>query len=198
MTSPSNVNPHKLPVSDETIISTMSGVYWGLVASRNCVVESPEYALQKITKCARWLVSAQCKPSLVLHGAIGTGKTTVLRAMNRCVLMANRKTAFVTSDGLAKMKLEHPDSFDYLLDDWFEFLFIDDVGTEPLDVKNYGNATYPFAEVIRARYDLNLPTIITTNLDYPDELSKKYGERIADRLKEMANNIEFKGNSYRK
>ena len=96
------------------------------------------------------------------------------------------------------MKMEKTGDFESMLDGWYEFLFIDDVGVEPADVKSYGNQMYPFAEIVRARYDAGLPIVITTNLKYPEEFAKIYGDRVADRLREMANSIEFKGNSYRK
>lgn len=198
MTSPSK-DYHKLvdAVARE-VIATVNGIYWGLAARQGGVLAEPEKVYVKAEKCAKWLVSTQCKPSLILHGDMGTGKSTMLRAMYRAVRLANRKCAIVTADTISKMKLERPTDFEYLLDGWYEFLFIDDVGVEPADVKSYGNQMYPFAEIVRARYDAGLPIVITTNLKYPEEFAKVYGDRVADRLREMANSLEFKGNSFRK
>lgn len=190
---------HKLSnLNERDLIASVNGLYWGLAAPQSGVLSEADKVFVKAAKCAKWLISTQCKPSLIMHGDMGTGKSTMLRAMFKAVMMTDRRCAYIVADKLSKVRLEHPDSFDYMLNGWYEFLFIDDVGTEPVDVKSYGNQMYPFAEIVRARYDAGLPIVITTNLDYPEEFAKVYGDRVADRLREMANSIEFKGNSYRK
>lgn len=191
-------DPHKLRGNEREVVAVVNGLYWGLAAPQSGLLSDADKVFVKATKCAKWLVSTQCKPSLILHGGIGTGKSTMLRAMFRAVRMTDRRCALVTADMLSTMKMEKTGDFESMLDGWYEFLFIDDVGVEPADVKSYGNQMYPFAEIVRARYDAGLPIVITTNLKYPEEFAKIYGDRVADRLREMANSIEFKGNSYRK
>ena len=63
-------------------------------------------------------------------------------------------------------------------------LFIDDLGTEPLAVRNYGNEIMPLTELLLHRYDKGLPTVITTNLG-DQAIADTYGPRILDRLNEM-------------
>ena len=78
-----------------------------------------------------------------------------------------------------------------------ELLAIDDVGTEPSVVKVWGNEISPFVDTIYYRYDRQLFTIMTSNLNVED-LANKYGERIADRFTEMFDRIPFINHSYRK
>ena len=76
-------------------------------------------------------------------------------------------------------------------------LAIDDLGTEPLEIIDYGNVYYPTTDMLTMRYDRQLFTIITTNLT-PQEIREKYGDRIADRLNEMMVKIVFENPTYRK
>jgi len=87
-------------------------------------------------------------------------------------------------------------------------LGIDDLGTEPLVVKNYGNDVSPIVELLSKRYNHRRFTIITTNLTVKkgengvdvDELQEVYGDRTFDRIKEMFNEMNYDGTmkSYRK
>ena len=191
-------NRHKLNLNAAAATSYISGLYFGEVHGRGKSIDSIEDAVACCKRAAHWMIRPDCKTSLVMNGNIGTGKSTLLKAMFRLAILQNKKCMYITSDDVAKMKLEHPDSYDYVLSDWYEYIFLDDVGTEPIEVKSYGNATYPFVEIVRSRYDLGLPLIITTNLSYPKDFASIYGERIEDRLKEMSNSMLFKGSSYRK
>ena len=75
-------------------------------------------------------------------------------------------------------------------------LAIDDFGTEPLEVMDYGNVLYPITDLLTTRYDRNLYTILTTNLT-PQETRPRYGDRIADRLNEMMGKVIFANSTYR-
>ena len=88
-----------------------------------------------------------------------------------------------------------------------KLLGIDDLGTEAVIVKSYGNELSPLAELLATRYSSRLFTVITTNLSvrevggdvWEDELKAIYGDRILDRLREMCNTIFYDGEqqSYR-
>ena len=75
-------------------------------------------------------------------------------------------------------------------------LAIDDLGKEPTEVLDYGNVTSPVVELLEYRYQHQLFTAITTNLNDKD-LKKKYGSRINDRFNEMLQVIVFQSISYR-
>lgn len=75
-------------------------------------------------------------------------------------------------------------------------LFIDDLGTEPSSVKDYGTPRTPMVELLYKRYDWKLPVIFTTNYTFSD-IEKVYNARVADRLKDMCDLLVFENGSYR-
>ena len=74
---------------------------------------------------------------------------------------------------------------------------MDDVGTEPPVSQEFGNKIAPFAYLISERYPNRLPTIITSNISL-DDMGKRYGERIQDRITEMCEIIVLESKSYRR
>ena len=77
-----------------------------------------------------------------------------------------------------------------------DLLAIDDLGTEQREVMDYGNIINPTVDILTRRYENQLFTIISTNLT-PPQISQVYGERIADRMREMMEIIPFTNSSYR-
>lgn len=49
-----------------------------------------------------------------------------------------------------------------------DLLGIDDLGTEPAEVQDCGNIMYPIKELLTMRYDAQLFTVFTTNLEPKD------------------------------
>lgn len=78
-----------------------------------------------------------------------------------------------------------------------ELLCIDDVGTEPASLKVWGNEVSPLVDLLYHRYDRQLFTIITSNLEGDEDIAKRYGVRVADRFVEMFDLIGFDNSSYR-
>lgn len=76
-------------------------------------------------------------------------------------------------------------------------LCIDDMGIEPITVKHYGSEISPFVEVIYHRYKKKLFTVVTSNL-VDEDIKDVYGERVADRFKEMFDKIYYTHKSYRR
>lgn len=144
---------------------------------------------------------------LMLMGGVGTGKTTAVRAMQDTLNCLGRNgllprvSPLADGDGLrlvgAKDVQRDGDS-----ERWFAklrrepLLAIDDLGAEPTERLVFGNASTPVSDLLEHRYDRRLYTVATTNLTAAD-LRRKYGDRIADRCREMFTIIRFKGNSYR-
>ncbi len=77
-----------------------------------------------------------------------------------------------------------------------DMLGIDDLGTEPSEVMDYGNVYTPVIDLLTKRYEEQLFTVITTNLT-PQQIRGHYGDRIADRLNEMVKKIVFNNGTYR-
>lgn len=77
------------------------------------------------------------------------------------------------------------------------FLIIDDLGTEPVEVNNYGTRVTPLLDLLYTRYDAMKPTIITTNFG-EKQLIKYYEARLYDRLREMCEMLYYNSEqSYR-
>lgn len=78
-------------------------------------------------------------------------------------------------------------------------LAIDEVGREPVDSKFFGTGINVIQTVLQLRYEqrYNFFTHITTNLDPDREFALRYGDFIADRVKEMFNVIKIEGYSRR-
>lgn len=159
-----------------------------------------------IQAVSRWLTT-HTKPGLMLRGYIGVGKTTMMWAI-RSVLrhLLNETMEIVDARHIAELGKKGSVEFDELAKK--RLLGIDDLGTEPLVVKNYGNDISPIVELLARRYDGRRFTIITTNLTVKkgengvevDELQEVYGDRTFDRIKEMFNEMNYDGTmkSYRK
>lgn len=113
---------------------------------------------------------------------------------------------YITAQGLADLVKEKRFS-DYNRLIGAPFLIIDDIGTEPVAVKDFGNEVLPFTELFYKRYDSRLPTIITSNLPLSVEVRREgdkevsirgiYGARVLDRLNEISDKLPFSGGSFR-
>ena len=155
-----------------------------------------------IANVARWLSKdTVTKSSLILRGYIGVGKTTMLRAICTLFIGLNLGGFRIVSAFELAEYAKNRELFSQLKT--ADYLAIDDLGQEPYTIKDYGNERSPFEELMSARYDKLKQTIISTNLvvvDNKDQIEERYGSRIADRLREMCNVINYDPNkkSYRK
>ena len=80
-------------------------------------------------------------------------------------------------------------------------LVIDDLGTEKFPFIHYGQQANPLEELLEIRYRQSfcrdrVRTIITCNLT-DEEIRRRYGFRIADRINEMYAVFTFRGKSLR-
>lgn len=195
------------------------------VEARGGVFLETDSTLTAIRAAAEWLTDTSRRSWLILGGGVGTGKTTLLLAVKRLATKAqnacrhgsesaswrgdtdlarfyragiylHRKPWILPAQQLADWasKQETAAIFENAINE--QFLAIDDLGTEPNIVKLFGTERLPLAELLAARYDSRKPTIITTNLG-PEGIAERYGERIADRLREIADAIGFEGDSFR-
>ena len=121
---------------------------------------------------------------------LGVGRTSIYRFNNLyCVFsLWNAKDLAMRSKG------------NY--NDWrnvmrYQLMIVDDLGTEPREVMEFGNVYTPLIDLITTRYEEQLFTIFTTNLT-PAQLEEKYGKRIVDRLNEMVEKVVFENESYRR
>lgn len=165
--------------------------------------------LAQILAAARWLINADAPPGLMLCGLYGNGKTTLARAISWLIgYLSEREYGYsrrmrmqlYTAREICNMCAEsglsvaHSNDYARLFNE--PMVIIDDLGEEPIEVMVYGMIHTPLIDIISKRYNKQLMTIITTNLNV-DELKEKYGERIYDRFREMVTSIVFENDSYR-
>lgn len=187
-------------LDDSTITEMLKRCYQGEVSKRRIPFTYDEQTQKNISKAAKWL-TGDYKVGLMLYGGVGNGKTTLAKSI--CELISilfkesewvGKKVDRISALELSKIIHEKPDLYHKIKSE--ELLFIDDIGTEPASVKSWGNECSPVTELIYARYDKQLFTLITSNLGDGD-LKDRYGIRISDRFSEMFEKLYFQGKSYR-
>lgn len=192
----------KIDKYPEDVPAMLRECYIAEVMRRRMQFIDDEATQSHIEKAAKWL-TGNWKPGLLLFGTVGNGKSTLARAIGGLIGILYESTysdrrksvRTVSALELADIAKNQPERFDSIKK--AELLAIDDVGTEPSVVKVWGNEISPFVDTIYYRYDRQLFTIMTSNLN-AEELANKYGERIADRFAEMFDRIAFENHSYRK
>tara|TARA_R110000868_G_scaffold295548_2_gene555880 strand:+ start:1734 stop:2252 length:519 start_codon:yes stop_codon:yes gene_type:complete len=134
--------------------------------------------------------------NVIFYGGPGRGKTYNSLAIIRVLLEAYKEVRWIQAtefeDQLYESKRNYGET--KTLINMFsdcEFLFIDDFGTE---TTNEG-LEREWYKLINNRWSDAKQTVFTTNLD-PDEICKKYGERIFSRFKDFEW-IEFEGEDLR-
>jgi DNA replication protein DnaC len=153
---------------------------------------------KEIIRCAvKWLKSGKC--SLLLLGNIGTGKTKLLEAISLLInYYSNRNTSIISSTNIVRLSLSKEDSEINRFNNFktFPYLFIDDLGIEPVNVNDFGTIYNPVIDILLNRYNTMKTTIISTNLNI-DQIKQIYGDRIYDRFCEQYDRIIFEFNSFR-
>lgn len=138
------------------------------------------------------------KKGLLLIGGYGVGKSTIINAFQR-VKFPDRKFKCKTCPSLAE-NWDYSDR-QYFIDNWF----FDEFGHEAESKYAKKDALPVMAKILEQRYNLRHFhqnsstgfTILSTNLSM-DEITEKYGNRLADRIHDMFNIILVHGESFRK
>ncbi|MDT3367936.1 MAG: hypothetical protein LIR40_04720 [Bacteroidota bacterium] len=130
---------------------------------------------------------------IILAGPVGCGKSVIMESfVNTYNRLCKRAIISIhTKDLVAQIKKEGVSSKNR-----YQPLYIDDMGRESDEIKDFGNVLTPMIDLFAARYDSGSRTFATTNFNY-EELEKKYGEFIVSRLKEMCNFVVMIGPSKR-
>ena len=145
-----------------------------------------------------WLTTDGYKSGILLQGAMGNGKTTMLRTLRKlisCLNLSDLVLSGASSERNLNLWVVDRDLFQRYKE--ATFLAVDDLGVENDVVRQYGNSYSPFGELFSYRYENRLPTIITTNL-LTRQIENIYGTRIAERIMEMTKKIVFSDNNYRR
>ncbi|MDR1503681.1 MAG: hypothetical protein LBT43_14640 [Prevotella sp.] len=136
---------------------------------------------------AAWLAANHGK-GLFLYGNCGRGKSLLCRYALPAILLGYCRRVVSVFD-----TQQMNSDIDLVLSK--HIISLDDVGTE--DVSNvFGNRRMAFAEVMDAAEKHGKLLIISTNLPV-DDIRKRYGDRVLDRIKSTTTRILFEGESLR-
>ena len=134
---------------------------------------------------------------MILFGAVGTGKTFAAACIANKLLEDGHSVCMTSLSNLVrKIQKTTFDKADPLSDiPRYDLLILDDLGSER-DTEYMKEHVF---DIIDARYRVNKPIIVTTNLTWeqfnsPQSLSDA---RVYDRLRERCLPVEFKGKSRR-
>lgn len=195
----------RLPMSREQAIVVLRNAYMVEVTHRGRAFIYDDATRANIEALADALTADKPKQGIMLAGNVGNGKTTLIQALKATIKIAKMQGWFdsgmqsglriTDARDIAKLVAIDPKEFDTIRRT--AMLAIDDMGKEPAEVLDYGNAYNPVIELMEYRYNEQLFTIISTNLT-PKQVREKYGNRIADRFNEMMNVIVFTHDTYRK
>ena len=178
--------------------------YQAEVERRHKVFERNEHFDAQLNLIAKYLTGGSKKFGLMFCGLCGNGKTTWAKALQLLASGLNLKNPannlyYVFPLCNAKdLAMRSKGNYN----DWrnvmrYQLMIVDDLGTEPREVMEFGNVYTPLIDLITTRYEEQLYTIFTTNLT-PAQLEEKYGRRTVDRLNEMVEKVVFENESYRR
>ena len=135
---------------------------------------------------------------LIFGGKTGCGKTLLMTAyLNVSNLYCQKKTILKHAKEIAAwVKIQDANDPQYTKK---TPLFIDDLGQEEVEVKDFGNITKPIIDLLGLRYEAGARTYATTNL-MPEKLRKFYdceGIYLSSRIEEMMTTVHFPGENRR-
>lgn len=193
----------RVPMSVAQASNALLAAVQSEVAYRRRTFSMTDALSDQIGRMATWLTGDSSKFTAVLCGGCGNGKTTLVKAFQNLLGYLNIPVPDSHGKAFWMRLCDAREIADIARTDYPAFLTLTripmlaiDVGIEPLEVMEYGNVVDPIVELLTKRYDEQLFTIMTTNLT-PEGIRKRYGDRIADRLNEMAIVIPFKNPTYR-
>lgn len=194
----------RLPLTKEDVFTLLVSAVQGEVESRYRTFIPSENLTEQLQKMATWLTNKDSKFGMLLCGGCGNGKTTIVKAFQQVINVleipsptTNKNYAIRILDAKTITHIYRTDYKQWLELARMEMLTIDDLGIEPREVMDFGNVGYPVVDLLTKQYEDQLFTIITSNLT-PPEICAQYGERIADRLREMMERITCTNSSYRR
>jgi len=195
--------PSKRIIPTEQAYESLLACYMAEVRIRHREFIYTEELSNQLLSVSAWLTEPKAKPWLLLCGTCGNGKSTIAKALRQYFHLFpvkdprdDKEMGLVLTNAKAIAQSCRTDStaFDYLMKK--PMLGIDDLGIEPQEILVFGNVCTPLTDLLTDRYEEQRITIITTNLT-PAQIRNHYGDRIADRLNEMAEKIVFRNGSYR-
>ena len=194
----------KLPYTEENAKKYLAAALEAEIVNRSQNFSFTRDLDEQLTLIAKCLTETTGKFGMMLCGGVGNGKSTMMKAIQsllNVIRIPNHYDHTVyglrIKDAKSINEMAQHNYNTFLDVSKCSLLGIDDLGTEPLIVMDYGNEKTPIVDLLSKRYENRLFTIISTNLT-PRQIRERYGERIADRFNEMMEVVIFKNPSYRR
>lgn len=148
-----------------------------------------------IENVAKWFCGEyKTGKGILLIGAKGTGKTTVMQVVVAYFTFLFQKT-IITTYAKALPSAYKKYGIEYF---YHRPWFIDDLGKEPETTMDWGQKFDTWADVFSIRYENQALTFATGNYTLEGEYLKIYGDVVCDRMKEHFNVFVLTGKSLRK
>lgn len=184
--------------SYQQVFGLLEMAYEVELSIRKVKIQIDNETTDNLRQVAQWLIDDKKKCGLYLCGVCGSGKSTMMKAIRNLITLSknnyweglSREVSYMSyTASEINMMYTKGSSLANIMN--ADLLFIDDLGTESVEVVEYGNVFKPVEHVLSHRYDKQLHTIISTNLK-PSEIKERYGTRLADRFREMFLKVTFK------
>ena len=188
-----------LEIPHQEAVMAITGALKAVVEQRRHKLILDDATVGHIAEVARWLTDPNGKPSLLIGGGCGNGKTSMALALKQLV-------EFVTEyelgyDKRARMGMYTAQQICHLCSaserNREAMQEYDSLFSRRLLIIDDGMVHTPVIDLLSQRYQNNQLTIITSNLQAAD-IESRYGRRIRDRLREMAHTVVFANESYRR
>lgn len=175
----------------------LTAAYEREVKLRGMKCEIPDVVVSYLRQIAQMMTSRSTKCGILLCGNCGNGKTTTMNAFLSVSKYLAPPGIDIESTSARRISQIAKDEEIMRAAKGVKVLCIDDMGLEPTEILDYGNAINPVIEIMEQRYRQQLFTFITTNLT-PKQIREKYGDRIADRFNEIMKCIVYDNPTFRK
>jgi len=129
---------------------------------------------------------------LLFGGKVGCGKSILMLSFLKITdEYSLRRTFVIHAKALAtQIKVKTLEHFEK------RPMFIDELGREETETKDYGNVVKPIIDLFALRYEAGSRTYATTNFKF-DTLEKFYGDFVRSRMEEMMTYVLIPGESRR-
>lgn len=191
----------RLSISKADAEKLLQAAYLKEVGTRQIAFSASPLLKELIAAIAASLTEERGCTGMLFIGTCGSGKTTMLRAIQSMTCFLNERDALRFPDILSVKDSKEivsvcKSSSNIYAQGEIPMLGIDDFGDEPKEITEFGNVRTPLVDLLEYRYDRQRFTIITSNLTM-DEIRSKYGIRLLNRFAEMGRFFIFPEVSYR-